>query len=117
MKLSYRYLKSVVPWDIDLETIQEGFKILGLEVEDLQKRDKVRGSVFGKIAEIRQATEKLHIAKIEIAPGKIIEVVTNSDRVKPGQIYPVAIHGTRIGDVTVEPRNIRGFASEGAILS
>jgi len=117
MKLSYRYLKSVVPWDIDLETIQEGFKILGLEVEDLQKRDRVRGSVFGKITEIRQATEKLHIAKIEIAPGKTIEVVINSDRVKPGQIYPVAIHGTRIGDVTVEPRNIRGFASEGAILS
>jgi len=117
MKLSMHYLKSITGWDFKIDEITEGFKLLGIEVEYISKRDSVKGAVFGRIADLKAGTDKLKLAKIEIAEGKNIEIVTNSQILKVGDICPVAPIGAIINGTMVEPRKVRNLDSEGVLLS
>ncbi len=117
MKLSLCYVRSVLPWQIDEHMIEEGFKLLGLEVEEKVSRNNVVGSVFGKIVQIDEAGEKIRIAKVEISSGQTVLIVTNSEKAVPGAIVPIAPIGAKIAGVLVEARTVRGNKSEGFFLT
>ncbi len=117
MRISKNYIESIINWGLSFDQISEGFKILGIEVEGVEVRDRVKGSVFGKILSLEKATEKLQMAKVQVSPDKTVNVVTNSKTVAIGDVVAVCLPGGKVGDRDVTVAAIQGFTSEGVMLS
>lgn len=117
MRISKRYIESIINWGLTFDQISEGFKILGIEVEAVYERNRIKGAVIGKIGSLEKATEKLSLATVEIALGKTTNVITNSKTVKPGDIVIVCLPGGKVGDREVTKATIQGFESDGVMLS
>lgn len=117
MIISLNYLRSLIPGLPSEEAIEEGFKIMGLEVEETIKRNRVHGARIVKVEKVDLVSDKLRIAFLDDGKGNTKKIVTNSDKVQADSVVAVALPGARIGDVTVEERSIRGANSEGVILS
>ncbi|NTU61668.1 MAG: phenylalanine--tRNA ligase subunit beta, partial [Caldiserica bacterium] len=117
MRISKRYIESIIDWGLSFDQISEGFKILGIEVEAVYTRDRVKGAVIAKIESIEKATEKLSLAVVSISKDKTVKVITNSKTVKPGDIVNVCLPGGKVGDKDVIKATIQGFESEGVMLS
>lgn len=117
MRISKNYVESIINWGLSFDQISEGFKILGIEVEGVSVRDRVKGSVFGKILSLEKATDKLQMSKVQISPEKTANIITNSKTVAAGDIVPVCLPGGNVGDREVTIATIQGFTSEGVMLS
>lgn len=117
MRISKRYIESIINWGLSFDQISEGFKILGIEVEAVYTRDRVKGAVIARIESLEKATEKLSLATVSIAKDKTVKVITNSKTVKPGDIVNVCLPGGKVGDKDVVKTTIQGFESEGVMLS
>jgi phenylalanyl-tRNA synthetase beta chain len=117
MKISKNYIESIINWGLTFDQISEGFKVLGIEVEGVEVRDRVKGTVFGKILSLEKATEKLQMAKVQISPDKTANIITNSKTVKVGDIVAACLPGGKVGDRDVATTTIQGFASEGVMMS
>ncbi|MBP7732284.1 MAG: phenylalanine--tRNA ligase subunit beta [Caldisericia bacterium] len=117
MRISKRYIESIINWGLSFDQISEGFKILGIEVEAVYTRDRVKGAVIARIESLEKATEKLSLATVSIAKDKTVKVITNSKTVKPGDIVNVCLPGGKVGDKDVVKATIQGFESEGVMLS
>lgn len=117
MRISKRYIESIINWGLSFDQISEGFKILGIEVEAVYTRDRVKGAVIARIESLEKATEKLSLATVSIAKDKTVKVITNSKTVKPGDIVNVCLPGGKVGDKDVIKATIQGFESEGVMLS
>lgn len=117
MKLSKRYLESVMDCGLTFDQISEGFKVLGIEVEGISVRNRVKGSVLVKIESLEKATEKLSLATVKISPDKTVKIITNSKTVKVGDIVAVCLPGGKVGDRDVSVATIQGFESPGVMLS
>lgn len=107
MRISKNYIESIINWGLSFDQISEGFKILGIEVEGVEVRDRVKGSVFGKILSLEKATEKLQMAKVQVSPDKTANVVTNSKTVAIGDVVAVCLPGGKVGDRDVTVATIQ----------
>ena len=117
MRISKRYIESIINWGLSFDQISEGFKILGIEVEAVYTKDRVKGAVIARIESLEKATEKLSLAAVSISKDKTVKVITNSKTVKPGDIVNVCLPGGKVGDKDVIKATIQGFESEGVMLS
>lgn len=117
MIISLNYLKSIIPGLPSEDVIAEGLKIMGLEVEETVKRNRVHGARIVKVEKVDLVSDKLRIAFVDDGNGNTKKIVTNSDKVQVDSVVAVALPGAKIADVTVEERSVRGALSEGVILS
>lgn len=117
MRISKRYIESIINWGLTFEQISEGFKILGIEVEAVYERNRIKGAIIARIESLEKATEKLSLATVSIFEGKTTKVITNSKTVKPGDKVIVCLPGGKVGDREVTKATIQGFESDGVMLS
>ena len=127
MKISYNWLKRYA--DVDLGP-DEAAKLLtgaGLEVEDVEKTESVRGGLKGVVVGLvvecvkHPNADKLSLTKVDIGTGRLLSVVCGAPNVRAGQKVPVATVGTVLysGDKSFEIKEakIRGEFSEGMICA
>ena len=63
-------------------------------------------------------SDHLHITKVDMGTGELLDVVCGAPNVRAGKLYPFAPTGTILpGGLRIEKRKIRGLASNGMLCS
>jgi phenylalanyl-tRNA synthetase beta chain len=76
--------------------------------------------VIGRVVEetAHPDSDHLHLTKVDIGTGELLDVVCGAPNVKAGKLYPFAPTGTVMpGGLKIEKRKIRGQTSNGMLCS
>lgn len=128
MKISYSWLKDYIDIPESPEEIGQVLTSTGLEVENIESFEKVRGGLKGLvIGEVLTCSkhpnaDKLSLTTVDVGGGKILNIVCGAPNVKAGQKVVVALVGTTLypskGEpFTIKAAKIRGEQSEGMICA
>jgi phenylalanyl-tRNA synthetase beta chain len=127
MKISYNWLKRYGNFNMPPEEIGRLLTNCGLEVEDIEKTESVKGGLKGVFVGLvvecarHPNADKLSVTKVDVGTGRLLSVVCGAPNVATGQKVPVATVGTVLysGDKSFEIKEakIRGEFSEGMICA
>jgi phenylalanyl-tRNA synthetase beta chain len=128
MKISYKWLCSYLPWQPEPEELSRILTSIGLEVEELEKYEEVRGGmrglVIGEVLETapHPGADKLKVTRVNVGAAEPLKIVCGAPNVAPGQKVVVAPAGSVLyplqgGEVKMKLARIRGEESQGMILA
>ena len=127
MKLSYNWLKQYVNCDYSAEQVSALLTSTGLEVEDLERFESVKGAlrgvVVGKVLTCTDHpnSDHLHLTTVDCGGEAPLHIVCGAPNVAAGQKVLVATIGTELwigGEhITIKKGKIRGEVSEGMICA
>lgn len=122
MFLSMNWIKDFVDLDglDDIKLIQQ-FSLSTAEVENeiFFKGSNISGIVVAQIMSIEDHpdSKKLHLLKVDAGEDELIEVVCGAPNVRVGMKTAFARVGAKIGDITISPRKLAGYTSNGMCCS
>ena len=119
MKLLYNVLRQYVDFSLTPYELRDFLEDAGIEVEEFRDLSEgLRGKVFaGLVEEIIREDGELKVLRVNVGPVGNFQVVTTSP-VQVGDRVVYAAVGTVLPDGTeIRKREIRGYASEGMLLS
>jgi len=120
MKVTYKWLKEFVDFDLSPEELADRLTMLGIEVTGLEYPGRsYSGIVVGKVLSKGRHPDADRLSVCKVAIGdEVLEVVCGAPNVEPEQKVPVATPGSRLPDGRVIERvSIRGVDSNGMICS
>ena len=128
MKISYNWLQQFLQLDWAPEMTGELLTDLGLEVEVIETKESIKGSLEGVvIGEVLTCVkhpnaDKLKITTVNIGTGEPVQIVCGAPNVDAGQKVPVATIGTILYDekgegFKIKKGKIRGEESHGMICA
>ncbi len=128
MTISYNWLSEYLPEVIEPAKLSKILTSIGLEVESLERFEKIKGSLNGLVVgevmecEPHPNADKLRITKVAIGGKDLLKIVCGAPNVAKGQKVVVATIGTTIyplnGDpLTMKLAKIRGEESMGMICA
>ena len=128
MKISYNWLKQFLQIDWDAAKTGELLTDLGLEVEGIETRESIKGSlkgiVVGKVLTCIQHpnADRLKITTVDLGADAPVQIVCGAPNVAAGQKVPVATIGTTLYDdkgvgFKIKKGKIRGEESHGMICA
>ena len=128
MKISYNWLQQFL--QVDWEPIKTGELLtdLGLEVEGIETKESIKGSlkgvVVGKVLTCIQHpnADRLKVTTVDLGLEKPVQIVCGAPNVAEGQKVPVATIGTTLYDekgegFKIKKGKIRGEESHGMICA
>ena len=128
MKISYSWLKQFL--QVDLEPVKAGELLtdLGLEVEGIETKESIKGSlkgiVIGKVLTCNQHpnADRLKVTTVDLGSEVPVQIVCGAPNVAAGQKVPVATIGTTLYDdkgegFKIKKGKIRGEESHGMICA
>lgn len=105
---------------IDLVELIHRFSLSTAEVENeiFFKGSDISGIIVAQIKSVENHPEskKLHLLKVDTG-DKIVDVVCGAPNVRVGMKTAFAKLGAKIGDITIEPRKLAGYTSNGMCCS
>ena len=128
MKISYNWLQQFLQIDWDAAKTGELLTDLGLEVEGIETKESIKGSlegiVVGKVLTCIQHpnADRLKVTTVDLGDGKPVQIVCGAPNVAAGQKVPVATIGTLLYDdkgesFKIKKGKIRGEESHGMICA
>lgn len=127
MKISYNWLKQYIDIDIQAQELSQVLTNCGLEVENIEKTETIKGGlkgvVIGKVVtcEKHPDADKLSITTVDIGQERLLNIVCGAPNVAAGQKVPVATIGTKLykgeEEFVIKQTKIRGVVSEGMICA
>lgn len=97
------------------------FSLSTAEVENeiFMKGQDLKGIVCAEIksVEAHPESEKLHLLKVDIGEPELVDVVCGAPNVRVGMKTAFAKVGAQIGDITIAPRKLAGYTSNGMCCS
>lgn len=97
------------------------FSLSTAEVENeiYQKGSDLSGIVVAEIKSVEDHPEskKLHLLKVDIGEDELVDVVCGAPNVRVGMKTAFAKLGAQIGDITITPRKLAGYTSNGMCCS
>jgi len=128
MTISYNWLSEYLPEAIDPAQLSKILTSIGLEVESLERFEKIKGCLNGLVVgeviecEPHPNADKLRITKVNVGEQDLLKIVCGAPNVAKGQKVVVATIGTTIypinGDpLTMKLAKIRGEESMGMICA
>ncbi|MCH5299270.1 MAG: phenylalanine--tRNA ligase subunit beta [Ruminococcus sp.] len=103
-----------------VELIQQ-FSLSTAEVENeiFFKGSDISGIVVAEIKSVENHPEskKLHLLKVDIGEDELTDVVCGAPNVRVGMKTAFAKLGAKIGEITIAPRKLAGFTSNGMCCS
>lgn len=128
MKISYNWLKQFLKIDSEAEKTGELLTDLGLEVEGIEQKESVKGSLSGVVVgevltcDKHPNADKLSLTTVDIGEEAPVQIVCGAPNVSKGQKVAVATVGTTLYDSNLEPfkikkGKIRGELSFGMICA
>ncbi len=128
MKISYSWLKQFLQLEWEATKVGELLTDLGLEVEGIETRESVKGSlngvVVGKVISCAQHpnADRLKVTKVDLGDGSPVQIICGAPNVAVGQKVPVATIGTVLYDANgdgfkIKKGKIRGEESHGMICA
>ena len=128
MKISFDWLRTLIPTDLPAAEVGRRLTGSGLEVEGLEELESVpgglRGLVLGTVLtrEKHPDADKLSLTTVAVGDGSPRQIVCGAPNVAAGQRVVVALEGAVLHPTAGEPfkikkSRIRGQASEGMICA
>ncbi|MDR2056502.1 MAG: phenylalanine--tRNA ligase subunit beta [Desulfovibrio sp.] len=121
MLLSLSWLREFTPYEGCAQALGDRLTMLGLELEDIRNPYAgISDIVVGEVVECGNHPESghLHLCRVDVAQGELLDIVCGAPNVAAGQKVPVALVGTRMPDGTViKKAKLRGAVSCGMICS
>ena len=128
MKISYNWLKQFIEIDLPIEDISNLLTDIGLEVEQVETYESIKGGLkgvlVGEIVECEKHpnADRLKLTKVDVGSGNLLSIVCGAPNVMQGQTVLVATIGTTLnmydGSVLkIKKGKIRGEISEGMICA
>jgi phenylalanyl-tRNA synthetase beta chain len=128
MKISFNWLKNYIHTDIDAQEAARLLTFSGLEVESIEKHEKIPGGLKGLVVgevltcEKHPNADKLSLTTVNIGSDEPLQIVCGAPNVATGQKVIVATIGTKLYPTNGEPfiikkSKIRGAISEGMICA
>ncbi|WP_299665503.1 phenylalanine--tRNA ligase subunit beta [uncultured Polaribacter sp.] len=128
MKISYNWLKQFLQTDWDVVKTGELLTDLGLEVEGIETKESIKGSLEGiVVGEVLTCVQhpnadRLKITTVDLGTGVPVQIVCGAPNVAAGQKVPVATIGTTLYDdkgegFKIKKGKIRGEESHGMICA
>ena len=128
MKISYNWLKQFLQIDWEAEKAGELLTDLGLEVEGIETKESIKGSLKGIVVgevltcEQHPNADRLKITTVDIGADEPLQIVCGAPNIAAGQKVPVATIGTMLYDdkgegFKIKKGKIRGEESHGMICA
>ncbi|MGK0414740.1 MAG: phenylalanyl-tRNA synthetase beta chain, partial [Polaribacter sp.] len=128
MKISYNWLKQFLKINWDTQRVGELLTDLGLEVEGIETKESIKGSLKGVVVgEVLTCikhpnADRLKITTVDLGNENIVQIVCGAPNVAAGQKVPVAKVGTILYDekgegFKIKKGKIRGEESHGMICA
>jgi phenylalanyl-tRNA synthetase beta chain len=119
MRVPISWLRDYAALPHDASAIVSRLANLGFPVDAVEMRPVITGVVVGRIAAIEKHpnADRLQVCTVDIGANRTLTIATAATNVAPGQVIPVATIGARLPELTIEPRKMRGIASEGMLCS
>lgn len=122
MFLSMNWISDYVDFTgLDKLDLIHRFSLSTAEVENeiFMKGQDLKGVVCAEIksVEAHPESEKLHLLKVDIGEPDLVDVVCGAPNVRVGMKTAFAKVGAQIGDVTIAPRKLAGYTSNGMCCS
>ncbi len=97
------------------------FSLSTAEVENeiFRKGSDISGIVVAEIKSVENHpdSKKLHLLKVDAGDGELTDVVCGAPNVRVGMKTAFAKLGAQIGDITIAPRKLAGYTSNGMCCS
>ena len=106
--------------DLDKKALIKNFTLSTAEVEDIiVKGEDTYGVIVAKIVSVENhpSSKKLHLLKVDAGDGQLTDVVCGAPNVRVGMKTAFAKLGAQIGDITIAPRKLAGYTSNGMCCS
>ncbi len=127
MKISFAWLREIVPWPGTVEALAAELTLRGLPVDGIEKpREDLAQIVVGEVLEARRHpnADRLTLCRVRVGAGggagadETLSIVCGASNVRPGIRVAVGRVGTTLPNgLTLETRAIRGETSHGMICS
>lgn len=128
MTISYQWLNEYLPLQVDPEKLSQILTSIGLEVEHMEKKERIKGGLHGVFVgevltcEKHPEADKLKLTTVDVGGDRPLNIVCGASNVAAGQKVIVALAGTTIyptnGEpITLKKAKIRGAESEGMICA
>lgn len=128
MKISLNWLKEYINTELEPEKIASILTDTGLEVDNLEKLEAVKGGlqsvVIGKVlsCEPHPDADRLKITTVDVGESEILQIVCGAANVAKGQKVVVAKIGATLYPVSgesfkIKPSKIRGVESCGMLCA
>ncbi len=128
MKISYNWLQQFLQFDWAPEKIGELLTDLGLEVEGIELKESIKGSLKGVVVgevltcEKHPNADKLKVTTVNLGGESPVQIVCGAPNVAAGQKVSVATIGTMLYDekgegFKIKKGKIRGEESHGMICA
>ncbi|MBR2013665.1 MAG: phenylalanine--tRNA ligase subunit beta [Clostridia bacterium] len=122
MFLSMNWLSDYVDFSgLDKLKLINQFSLSTAEVENeiFFKGSDIEGIVLAEIKEVAEHPEskKLHLLKVDMGSGELQDVVCGAPNVRVGMKTAFAPLGAKIGEITIAPRALAGYTSNGMCCS
>ena len=122
MFLSMNWISDYVDFTgLDKLDLIHRFSLSTAEVENeiFLKGQDLKGVVAAEIKSVEEHTEseKLHLLKVDIGEAELVDVVCGAPNVRVGMKTAFAKVGAQIGDITIAPRKLAGYVSNGMCCS
>ena len=122
MFLSMNWISDYVDFTgLDKLDLIHRFSLSTAEVENeiFLKGQDLKGVVCAEIksVEAHPESEKLHLLKVDIGEPDLVDVVCGAPNVRVGMKTAFAKVGAQIGDITIAPRKLAGYTSNGMCCS
>ncbi len=122
MYISINWIKDFVDLSgIDIDELIHKFSLSTAEVENeiFYKGSDLCGIVVAEIKSVEEHPEskKLHLLKVDIGEKDLVDVVCGAPNVRVGMKTAFAKLGAKIGEITITPRELAGYTSNGMCCS
>ncbi len=128
MKISYNWLKTILPITLSPQEVAEALTSSGLEVEGLETVETIAGGLKGLVVgeivskEKHPDADRLSLTKVNVGAAELLSIVCGAPNVEAGQKVIVALIGAKLYPIEGEPfeikkSKIRGALSEGMICA
>lgn len=122
MFLSMNWISDYVDLSgLDKRELISRFSLSTAEVENeiFYKGSDLSGVVVAEIKSVEEHPEskKLHLLKVDCGDGVLTDVVCGAPNVRVGMKTAFAKLGAQIGDITITPRKLAGYTSNGMCCS
>lgn len=121
MLLSMNWLKALVPYAYDPHRYIADMTMSGSKVETLQYLgSEIENVVVARVDAMERHPDSDHlwVCSVDIGRGENIQIITGAQNLKPGDLVPAALDGSRLpGGVEIHKGKLRGLESNGMLCS
>lgn len=118
MKISRNWLENYISSDKTDDQLVDMFTQLGLECTVSSYKNNFSGIYVGKVVKCKKHPNADKLKLCEIAVGNDIkEIICGAPNIKKGLTVPVAIIGSKVGDLNIKKVKIRDIFSNGMVCS